>query len=325
MPLSELLPIAGALSAPAFFLFFALASLGTPLLALACLFSAQLGSAAHPEAYARRLLRLGFSCALPALLVFAAATALSGYKAPWLFDWFRAAPLGPGLLLLAVLAFAASLLILRLSGRSHRSRHRLQNSPLGQTTILALLALSILWLSLMLAESLLAQAQAILQAATAGGIGVAPLIVPDATEFSPLSWTSLGTLAPLCAACAGAMSLEYLLVLRDREPFGRDAQAQMLRLGARSTLRAALLALAFLPALWLRLPAMPALQGGEIAAKVLLSAAAACGLALCLLAGILARDKRPWNRLLLIHACQLCVWLALTALLSVGLLCLYAV
>ncbi len=325
MPLSELLAITGAMTAPAFFLFFALASLGAPLLALPCLLFGPLGSAAHPEAYARRLLRMGFTSALPALPVLVGAAVLSGYKAPWLLDWLRAAPLGPGLLAVTILSYVASLLTLRLSRQSRRPNQRLQNSPLGQTFILALLSLAILWLALLLCSSLLDQAQAVLKATAGGDMGLAPLIVPDATDLSPLSWTSLGALAPLCVACSGAMSLEYLLVLRDREPFGRDAQSQMLRLGARSTLRAALLSLAFLPALWMRIPPMPALEGGETAARVLLGLAGLFGLLLCLFAAILSRDKRPWNRMLLIHACLLCVWLGLTALLSASLLCFYAV
>ena len=57
---------------------------------LATLLAAQLRSTQHPEAYARRLLRMALSCAMPALLVFAGSAALGANRAPWLLDWLRA-------------------------------------------------------------------------------------------------------------------------------------------------------------------------------------------------------------------------------------------
>ncbi|GAB6125266.1 hypothetical protein [Humidesulfovibrio idahonensis] len=319
---SELLPIVGALSGPAFFLIFALAALGAPLLALVCLLAAALRSTAHPEAYARRLLRMALTCAVPSLLVFAAAGALAAYRTEWLADWVRAAPMGPGLFAVAALAFCASLVTMRLSRPS--ARHGRQNSPLGQAFILTLLAATILWLGLALGISLQDQAQAILRSPMADGIGVAPLMTPDVTAL-PNLWTALAALVALSAAAAGAISLEYLLLLRDREPFGRDALAHVLRLAARCTLRAALLAGAFLPVLWTHLPAMPALQGGETAAKSLLGICAAACVLLCVFSGIVARSARPWDKPLSIHAAVLVLWGGLTSLLSVALLCHYAV
>lgn len=323
MPLAELLPLAGALSAPAFFLIFALTSLGSPLLALVCLAAGQLRSTQYIEAYARRLLRMAFTAALPALLAFAVAMGLTAYKTPWLLDWLQAAPLAPGLLTVSGLAFCASLLTMRMSRPS--TRHARQNSPLAQTFILSLLTLVILWLGLALAASMQDQAQAVLRAPMAGGIGVAPLITPDASALPPLFWTALAALVPLSTACAGALSMEYLLMLRDRDPFGREALAQMLRIAGRSTLRSALLAIAFLPVLWTHLPEMPALPGGAAAARLMLGLAGGCALLLCLNAGMVSRSNRPWSHPLAIHMGLAAVWLGLTALLSVGLLCFYAV
>jgi len=321
MPLAELLPLAGALSAPAFFLIFALASLGSPLLALLCLTIGQLRSTQYIEAYARRLLRMALTAALPALLAFVVVASLAAYKVAWLPDWVLAAPLGPGLFAVAGLAFFASLLTLRLSRPS--ARHARQNNPLGQAFILALLALAIIWLALALAAGLLEQAQAVLRAPADGNLTVAVLITPDASTLPPLFWTALAALAPLCTACSGALSLEYLLALRDRDPFGREALAQMLRIAARGTMRSGLLALAFLPVLWTHLREMPALPGGLLAARIMLGLAAASGLLLCLCAAVVSRSNRPWSHSLAVHLGLLTVWLGLTALLSVGMLNFY--
>ena len=265
---------------------------------------------------------MALSCAVPALLTFVLAAALLAYRAAWVGDWVRAAPLGPGLFAVAALAFFASLTTLRLSRPS--PRHRRQNSPLGQAFILTLLAAAILWLGLALGISLQDQAQAVLRAPSEGGLGVAPLITPDVSTL-PNLWTALAALIALSAAAAGAMSLEYLLMLRDREPFGREALAHVLRLAARCTLRATLLAGAFLPVLWTHLPEMPALPGGELAAKVLLGVCAGTSAFICLFTILVARSTRPCSRQLCIHGIALMLWLGLTALLSVGLLCFYAV
>lgn len=321
MSLAELLPIAGGLSAPAFFLVFALASLGSPLLALVCLLAAQVRNTQNPEAYARRLLRLALSCALPALPVFFGAIMLLAWRKPWLADWLYAAPLGPSLLAVALLAYCASLLTLRLSRPS--SRHRQRDSALGHTAVLCLLAVVILWLAAVFCANLLHQAQAVLRAPMEGHIGVVQLITFDATLL-PLNWGSLAAIIALCMASAGAISLEYLLLLRDREPFGRDAQAHMLRLAARATLRSTLLAGAFLPVLWAQLPEMPSIPGGHEDARLLLLVSGAACLLLCICAGLVARSNRPWKHALTIHASLLLLWLGLTALLSVGLLAFYA-
>jgi hypothetical protein len=321
MPLTDLLPIAGAMSAPAFFLIFALAALGAPLLALVCLLAAALRSTAHPEAYARRLLRMALTCAVPSLLLFCTAGALAAYRAPWLADWLLADPVGPGLFAVAALAFCASLTVMRVSRPS--PRHRRQNSPLGQAFIVTLLAVALLGLGLALGAALLAQAQAVVRAPSEGGLGVAQLILPDLTTL-PKLWPSLAALVALCGACAGALSLEYLLLLRDREPFGRDALAHVLRLAARCTLRASLLAGAFLPVIWTHLPPLAGLPGAPQAARMMLGVCAASCLLECLFAGIVARSTRPWDRPLSIHCGVLVLWLGLTSLLSLVFLSIYA-
>lgn len=323
MSLVEMLPIVGALSAPAFFLIFALASLGSPLLAFVCLASGQLQTTQYIEAYARRLLRMALTTALPALLAFIAISALFAIKTPWLLDWLRAAPVGPGLFTMSILAYLASLLTLRKSKPS--ARHARQSSPLAQALVLSVLSLAILWLTLALMDGILEQAQAVLRATPVlEGLNVAPLVTPDASALPPLFWTSLAALVPLCTAGAGALSMEYLLLRRDSDPFGREALAQMLRVASRSTLRSTLLAAAFLPVLWSHLPEMPDLVDGVLGARILLGLAGACALVLCLCAGLVARSGRPWSRSLTIHLAAFVFWLGLTALLGVALLCFYA-
>jgi len=321
MLLNELLPIAGVLTAPAFFLLFALAALGSPLLALVCLASGQLCSTQYIEAYARRLLRMALTASLPALLAFSMATALLGYKSPWMLDWLKASPIAPGLLAMSAMAFFASLLTLRLSRPS--PRHARQNSPLAQAFILSVLTLIILWLTLVLAHGILEQAKAVLRSTVSEGLAVAPLITPDASALTSLLWTSLAAIVPLCAACAGILSQEYLLLLRDREPFGREALTQMLRIAARCTLRSTLLAAAFLPVLWTHLPDLPALPDGLFAAKVMLGLAGACVLLMIFNAGYLSRSGRPWTHSFAIHLNLFTVWVCLSALLCVALLCFY--
>jgi len=322
MPLADLLPIAGALSAPAFFLIFALAALGSPMLALVCLTAGKLRSTAIPEAYASRLTRMALTCALPALIIFLTGGGLAAYKAPWLADWLRAEPLGPGLFAVVVLAFCASLATMRLSRPS--ARHGRQNNKLWQTFIICALAFVILILSLTFGATTLEQARAVLHTPMPEGIGVVPLVPLDLTNLPANVWTSLAALCALCMATAGAVSLEYLLFLRDREPFGRDALANVLRLAARCVLRSALLAGAFLPALWTHLPDMPLLSGGMLAAKVLLGITAFCCVMLCLCSGLVAHSTRPWSNTLCIHGALASIWLGLTACLSIVLVCFYA-
>ena len=322
MPLNELLPIAGALTAPAFFLLFALAALGAPLLAFVCLASGQLHSTQYIEAYSRRLLRMAFSSALPAVLALLMVCGLLAFSGSWVRDWLQAAPTVPALFSVAGLAFLSLLLKLRLSqSAARRSR---QASPMLQAFTLSVLALAVLWLALALTHGLLTQAQAVVRAPLAEGLGVVPLISPDTSDFPPLFWTALAALVPLCTACAGTLSLEYLLLLRDREPFGREALTQMLRIAARCTLRSALLAAAFLPVLWTHLPKQSPQPDGVLAAQVMLGLAAGFALLLCLSSGSLARSGRPWARPLAVHLTWLCAWLCLASLLCVGMLCFYA-
>lgn len=321
MPLTELLPIAGILTAPAFFLLFALAALGSPLLALVCLVSGQLCSTQYIEAYARRLLRMALTAAMPALLAFIMVCGLLAYKSPWVLDWLKASPVAPGLFAMSALAFFASLLTLRVSRPS--PRHARQNSPLAQAFILSVLTLVILWLALVLSHGLLEQAKAVLRTPFSEGLAVAPLVTPDASALTSFLWTSLAAIVTLCAACAGILSQEYLILLRDREPFGREALTQMLRIAARCTLRSTLLAAAFLPVLWTHLPEMPTLPEGLFAAQVMLGLAGACVLLMVLGSGYLSRSGRPWSHPLAIHLNVFVVWLCLSALLCVTLLCFY--
>ncbi len=321
MPLTELLPIAGALTAPAFFLLFALAALGAPLLALVCLASGQLRSTQYIEAYARRLMRMALTATVPALLAFFMAGILLTYKSPWVIDWLQASPVAPGLFAVSALAFCASLLTLRLSRPS--PRHARQSSPFVQALILSALALFILWLAVVLGHGILEQAKAVLRAPVAEGLGVASLVMPDASAMPTQLWLALAGLVPLCTACAGVLSLEYLLLLRDREPFGREALTQMLRIAARSSLRSTLLAAAFLPVLWTQLPEMAALPGADVAVRVMLGLVGVLALLLVLCAGFLARSGRPWSHPLVIHASLFGTWLCLTALLCTGMLCFY--
>ncbi|OIO02239.1 MAG: hypothetical protein AUJ49_06565 [Desulfovibrionaceae bacterium CG1_02_65_16] len=319
MPLADLLPIAGALSAPAFLLIFALAALGAPFFAFLYLLTAALRSSPHLEAYASRLLRMALTCAVPSLLIAFASAGLAGYRTPWLMDWVRAAPLPPALLGLASLAFCASLLTLR----RRTPRHGRLGSPLGQAFILAILAGGLLWLGLALSTALQEQARAVLHAPSESGLGVAPLILPDVTTMPGLGFALAAALV-LGGLAAGAISLEYLLLRRDREPFGRDALSYMLRMAARGTLRCALLAAAFIVALWLRLPDMPTAPGGDIAPKLLLGVCTVACALVFLFSQLVAHSRRPWDRALTIHANMLALWLGLTALLSLGLINFYA-
>jgi len=321
MPLVDLLPIVGALSAPAFLLIFALAALGAPLLALLCLLTAALRSALHSEAYARRLLRMALTCAVPSLLIALASATLAGYRTAWLVDWVRAAPLPPALLGVAALAFCALLITLRTARHTHR--HGKQSNPLGPTFILSMLGAALLWLSLALCTALQEQARAVLRAPMDAGLGVAPLIIPDVTTMPKLGFSLAGAMV-IGGVAAGVVSLEYLLLRRDSEPFGRDALANVLRLGARCTLRCALLAGGFVATLWLRLPDMPAAPGGAIAPKLLLGVCAAACALVFLFSLMVARSARPWDCALTIHANLLALWLGLSALLSLGLLNFYA-
>jgi cytochrome bd-type quinol oxidase subunit 2 len=319
MPLVELLPIFGGMSAPAFFLVFACAALGAPMLALVCRGAAALRSSAHLEAYARRLVRMALSCAAPAMLALALWAGLAAKRAPWLADWVRAAPSVPGLFCLAALAFCALLVAMR----RRQAHDRRQDGSFGQTSIVALLAVAILFFGRSIVLPGMQQAQAVLAAPQAGALSVAPLILPDITTSPASLWPGLAALCTLSLAAAGAMSLEYLLLLRDREPFGREALAGILRLAARCTLRCALLAGAFLPFLWTRLPDLSRLPGADSSARLLLGMAAGCCGLLILTSGVVARSNRPWDRSGAIHTTVFSVWMGLTSCLSVALLCFY--
>lgn len=335
MPLADLLPIAGALSAPAFLLIFALAALGAPLLALLCLLTAALRSGAHPEAYARRLLRMSLTCAAPALLLTLAAAAAACWRSPWLFDWLRAEPAAPALFGGTALFYCLLLADLRRDKRDPRRTTR-SAPPLGKTFLACLVAMALLWVGLVLATTVQEQALAVLRAPMDAGVGVAPLLPPDFSA-TPRFWLALAAAVTLSCVAGGVVSLEYMLLRRDREPFGRDALANVLRLAARSTMRCALLAVVLSMALWLRLAKLlPALadmtgaphiagpSGASLAAQLLLGVCTASWALTAFFTLQTARSPRPWDRPLPIHAGLLSLWAGLTSVLSLGLLNFYA-
>jgi len=321
MPLAELLRIPAAMAAPAFFLFFGLAALGAPILATICLTVGQVRGTQHPEAYARRLLRMALTCSVITSLVLASSTGFALYRLPWLRDWVLAAPMAPALTTLAIASYCVSLLVLRFSRSSYRP-HRENSLP--PAAALSLLAVAILWLSLSLLRDLAAQAQAVLAANPEDGIAIARLILPDMTSPPPLLWAAVLASTLAATMCAGAWSLEYLLLRRDREPFGRDAFSHAMRLAARSTLRSALLAVSFLPALWGRLTAMPGPPEEAQAVRLLLITCGVSVLLSCAMWGLLARSKRPCSSPLKVHGALTLIWLALTCALSAALLHFYA-
>lgn len=320
MPHLELLRLAGALAAPAFFALLALASLGAPSVAFICLLAGNMRRTQHHDAYARRLLRMALTCALPSLAVLAGGIGLSVSRIAWLGDWLLAAPVLPGLTLLAALAYCMSLTVHRVS--RPKFHHGREQGLVSRTASLAALALFCLGLFLFLAHSLGVQIQAVLAAPTDNGLSVATLVRPNLREIPPLFWTAYVAAIPLAAACAGAASLEYLLLLRDREPFGRDAFETTVKLAARVALRGTLLAGALVPVLWSRISELPT---DSEPARLLVSG---CGLSLllaCALWAVLARSHRPSRHGLLIHGSLLLAWAALVLLTAAGLLCLYAV
>ncbi len=263
---------------------------------------------------------MALTCALPSLALVAACVVLGLMRISWLADWLLATPLPPGLAALFALAYCAALAVHRASRPKYR--HGREQGRIAQAASLALLALACLWLGLLMAHGLGAQMQAVLAAPAEGGVSVAALLRPELDALTPLFWTIFLAAVPLAMACAGTASLEYLLLLRDREPFGRDAFAQTLKLAARMSLRATLVAAAFLPALWSRIATLPS---DAEPAQVLLFGCGAALLLTCALWILLARSHRPCSRPLVIHLSVLLVWLALMLLLAAGLLCLYAV
>lgn len=321
MPYTELLRIPAALAAPAFFLFFGLAALGAPILAAICLSVGQVRGTQHPEAYARRLLRMALTCALLSGVVLGGVTGIALSRLTWLRDWLLVAPLVPALLVLVIAAYCVSLAVLRQSRGTYRAQ-RVNSLP--PAAALSVLAVAILWLCLSLLRDLAAQAQAVLAATPSGGIALAPLMTPTLTSTAPMLFAAVLASTLASVMCAGAWSLEYLLLRRDREPFGREAFAHTMRLAARSSLRSGLLALSFLPALWSRLTNLP---GSPEDARTVMALLLACGLSVliaCILWGLLARSKRPCSSPSLVHGALTFVWLGLTAALAAALMHFYA-
>ncbi|MBU1231023.1 MAG: hypothetical protein KKA55_13110 [Proteobacteria bacterium] len=321
MPNLHVLPLFATLAAPAFFLFFALASLGSPLLAVICLCVGRMRGTQHPEAYARRLLRMALACTLPACALLFSATGLTLYRTPWFRNWLFAAPLVPALLAAAISAYGVSLLLWRASRISYRSR---PDSPLAQAGALALLAVVILWLALSWLRDLTAQALAVLDATISGGGALVPLLRPDLSSTAPWLWAAVLAGALASAMCAGAWSLEYLMLRRDREPFGREAFAHTMRLAARASLRSGLLALSFLPALWEHLTHPPGSPSNALLVQALLMGCGSAIVLACIAWIVLARSSRPCSHPVLVHGSLALVWTGLTAALCAALVRFYA-
>ncbi|SNR82350.1 hypothetical protein SAMN04488503_1518 [Humidesulfovibrio mexicanus] len=322
MSMSELFNIAGALAPPGFFLVFGLAALGAPMLALVCQTAGQLHTTQYIEAYSRRLLRMALTASLPPLLALLTVCGVAMVKAPWIMDWAHAAPLGPGLVAIAIPAYLALLMTQRRSARGRR--HARQDNPLLQTFILSVLAFGILLLLLALADGVLDQAKAVLRIPLDQRPSAVPLVTPDLSALPPLFWTLLAALTCLSITCASTLSLEYLLLLRDREPFGREALAQMLRIAARATLRSALVSMAFLPMLWTGLPEPIAHTEQAAYSRGLMLLAGCCTLLICLCSGLVARSARPWAKSGPVHISAVLLWITVTALLCIAFLCFYA-
>lgn len=322
MPVSELFNIAGALAPPGFFLAFGLAALGAPMLALICQAAGQFQTTQYIEAYSRRLLRMALTASLPPLLALITVCGVAMIKASWVIDWAQAAPLGPGLIAVAIPTYLALLFTQRRTARV--PRHTRQGNPMLQTFILSILAIGILLLLLAVADGLLDQAKVVLQVPQEQGLSVVPLITPDLSALPSQFWMALAALICLSMACASSISLEYLLLLRDREPFGREALAQMLRIAARATLRSTLVSMAVLPVLWTSLPNTIADTEQAAFSRGLLLLAGCCSLLICICSGLVTRSTRPWAKSGLVHVMALLLWTALTALLCIAFLCFYA-
>lgn len=321
MTIADLVRIVPFVTAPAFFALCGLAALGAPILASVCLIAAEARRTQHPGAYARRVLRMAASMAVLTLFVIGAVVATASWRTPWVVDWLRASPLLPGTVAALMVAYAAALLL-------HRAgtppRHQLSQTPIIKTLLLAVLSLIVLWLALGLMRDLVAQALAVLSATPEGSVAVVPLVHPALEYPTPHFLSAVAATMLLAVTSASALSMEYLLLRHDHEPFGRDAFAQILLLASRCSLRSGLLVAAAYPMTWSQLTNLLGEMPEAGAIKLLLTVSAGALLLACTLWAIISRSLRPHSRSGVIHCATLLLWLCLTCLLSAALVYTYA-
>lgn len=317
---ANLARLAPLMAAPAFFALLGLAALGAPLLALICRLGAEILRTQYLEIYARRLLRMGVSVSALSGLVAVGAISLVFLRADWAWDWARSEPAAPALWLGCAVAYLLALLMARVTAPP---RYQRSDSPLFKTFLLSLLALALTWLSLSVAADFSIQAKAVLTAPAEEAMAVAALYPARITAPSLHMVASVAATLLLAITCASAMSCGYLVLRRDHDPFGRDAYAQALRLGARTALRTGILVAAAYPMTWMHLTDL--LEGRPEAQtiKALLAFSLALLLGSCGLWAVLSRSQRPGGGLAL-YGGLLCLWTSLTLLFSAALLYFYA-
>lgn len=308
------------MAAPAFFALFGLAALGAPLLALICRLGAEVLRTQYLEVYARRLLRMGVSVSVFSGLVAVGAFSLVFLRAGWAWDWVRSEPAAPALWLSCAVGYLLALILARVTAPP---RYQRSDSPLLKAFLLSLLALALTWLSLSLAGDFAIQAKGVLAASPDEGLAVVALHPARITAPSLHMVASVAATLLLAVTCASAMSCGYLVLRRDHDPFGRDAFAQALRLGARTALRSGILVAAAYPMTWMHLTDL--LEGRPEAQtiKALLASSLALLLAACGLWAVLSRSQRPGGGVAL-HGGMFSLWMSLTLLFSAALLYFYA-
>lgn len=318
---TDIARVAPLMAAPAFFTLLALAALGAPMLALICRTGAEALRTQHLEVYARRLLRMAVSLAVLSGVVLAGALGLALARLPWAWDWVRSDPTAPALLALCAAAYVASLAAARASAPA---RYQRGDSPVLKAFVLALLSLVLAWLTLSVLGDFAQQARAVLLAPSEDSLTIAALAPP---RLEPpglhLAAAVLATML-LAVTCASAVSMEYLMLRRDHDPFGREAFAQALRLGARSSLRSGILVAATYPMTWMHLTTLLEGRPEAQAIKVLLAFSLGSLILACLLWAALSRSQRPHNSGPAMHGSLLCLWTCLALLLSAALLYFYA-
>lgn len=305
---------------PAFFALFGLAALGAPLLALICRLGSELLRIQYLEVYARRLLRMGVSASVLSGLVALACFALVFLRTGWAWDWIRSEPAAPVLWLSCAVGYMLALLLARVTAPP---RYQRSDSPLLKTFVLTLLSVALTWLSLSVAADFALQAKAVLTATQDADMALAPLHPAQLVSPSLHMVASVGATLLLALTCASALSCGYLVLRRDHDPFGRDAYAQALRLGARCALRCGILVAAAYPMTWMHLTDLLEGRPEAQAIKALLAISLGLLLLACVLWAMLSRSQRPGGGLAL-NGGLLLLWLSLTLLFSAALLYFYA-